>query len=99
MQEGDWRLAKERFSEENFPKNLELVKQINALAQKKGATSSEFVLAWVLAQGNDIFVIPGTKRVKYLEQNVKGGQLQLSDNDVEEMRKFLEATTVSGSRF
>ena len=99
LEEGDWRLVNPRFSEENFPKNLELVNQIHALAEKKGVAPSELVLAWVLAQGKDFFVIPGTKKVKYLEQNVKGGQIQLSNEDLEEMQKIIKSATISGSRY
>ena len=59
-----------RFQGENFQKNLELVERIGAIAAEKGCTASQLALAWVLAQGNDIVPIPGTKRRSYLEENV-----------------------------
>ena len=88
-----------RFSKENFAKNMVLVNKIEALAEKKGVTTPEFVLAWVLAQGNDFFVIPGTKRIKYLEQNVKGGQIHLSDEELKEMRNIVDSATIAGGRY
>ncbi|KAI9271679.1 LysR family transcriptional regulator [Phascolomyces articulosus] len=88
-----------RFSRENFTKNLELVSQIESLAQKKGVTPSELVLAWVLAQGNDFFVIPGTKRLHYLEQNIKSGQITLSEQELKEMREIIDAATIVGGRY
>ncbi|KAG4217076.1 hypothetical protein PC116_g34443, partial [Phytophthora cactorum] len=65
----DYRKNFPRFSPENFPKNLELVKKFEAFAEKKGRTPSQLVLAWIMAQGEDIFPIPGTRNIKYLEQN------------------------------
>ncbi|KAI9278476.1 pyridoxine 4-dehydrogenase [Phascolomyces articulosus] len=95
----DWRLANPRFSEENFPKNLKLVEKIHALSEKKGVAPAELILSWVLAQGNDFLTIPGTKRVKYLEQNIRGGQVQLSAEELAEIRKVVDAATTSGSRY
>src|SRR5207244_1123150 len=66
----DYRRSAPRFQGENFQKNLELVKKIEELAAAKGCTPSQFALAWVLAQGDDIVPIPGTKRVKYLDDNL-----------------------------
>ncbi|KAG2221627.1 hypothetical protein INT45_001152 [Circinella minor] len=88
-----------RFSNENFAKNMELVNKIEVLAEKKGITTPEFILAWVLAQGNDFFVIPGTKRMNYLEQNIKGGQIQLSDEELKEMRDIVDSATIAGTRY
>lgn len=68
--EGDMRAATfPRFSEENFDTNAKLVNQFGDLAAKKNCTVSQFALAWLLKQGDDIFPIPGTKKIKYLEQN------------------------------
>ncbi|KAG2223698.1 hypothetical protein INT45_007276 [Circinella minor] len=97
--ENDFRRTVPRFSAENFPKNLELVKKIEELAAKKGVTASEYVLAWVLGQGDDFFVIPGTKKIKYLEQNIKGGQLELTKEEEVEMRAVIDAAQPQGARY
>ncbi|KAI8145550.1 aldo/keto reductase [Fennellomyces sp. T-0311] len=88
-----------RYSPENFAKNLELVQGIKALATKKGVTVTQFVLSWVLSQGQDFIAIPGTKRIKYLEDNVKGGELKLSQEEVAEMRKLVEEARPQGERY
>ncbi|KAI8142099.1 auxin-induced protein [Fennellomyces sp. T-0311] len=88
-----------RYSPENFPKNLELVEKIKALAAKKGVTASQFVLAWILHQGQDFFVIPGTKRMKYFEENIVGGQIKLSEAEVAEMRQLVEKAQPDGLRY
>ena len=67
---GDYRRNAPRFQGENFRKNLDLVKEIEAIASEKGCTPSQLALAWVLAQGDDLVPIPGTKRVKYLDENL-----------------------------
>ncbi|KAI8145133.1 aldo/keto reductase [Fennellomyces sp. T-0311] len=95
---GDGRRIMPRFSPENFPKNLELVQGIKELASKKGVTPSQFVLAWILHQGQDFLVIPGTKRMKYLEENVKAGEVKLSEAEVAEVRKLAEKARPHGSR-
>src|SRR3954451_13832720 len=71
LDENDFRRRGPRFQGENFQKNLDLVAQVEEIAQEKGVTASQLALAWVLAQGNDIVSIPGTKRVGYLEENAK----------------------------
>src|SRR6185503_4957201 len=74
----DWRRMNPRFSLENFQKNLDLVKQIEAMATAKGVTPSQLALAWVMARGEDIIPIPGTKRIKYLEENAAAASVKLS---------------------
>ena len=100
LAEDDWRKTSPRFFPENFTKNLNLVKEIDALAKKKNTSSPELILAWVLAQGKEFITIPGTKKVKYLEQNVKSGQqeAQLSKDELEEMRRIVNAAEISGAR-
>ena len=66
----DFRRMIPRFSKENFPKNLKLVDELTAMANKKGCTPGQLTLAWILAQGNDFIVIPGTSKIKNLEENV-----------------------------
>jgi aryl-alcohol dehydrogenase-like predicted oxidoreductase len=72
FEEGDFRRFAPSFSEENFPKNLEVVDGIQAIAQKKGCTAGQITLAWLMAQGDDIIPIPGTKKIKYLEERKSG---------------------------
>ena len=86
----DTRKNHPRFSEEHFGENLKLVSTLSEIAREKGATPSELVLAWVLAQGDDFIPIPGTKRVKYLEENAKAVYVHLSEAEVQEIRKQIE---------
>ncbi|RDW74179.1 aldo-keto reductase yakc [Coleophoma crateriformis] len=86
----DTRVSHPRFSEEHFGENLKLVETLSGLAKKKGVTPSQLVLAWVLAQGEDFIPIPGTKRVKYLEENAKAVDVKLSKEEELEIRKEIE---------
>lgn len=86
----DSRARHPRFSETHFPENLKLVDALGAVAARKGVTPSQLVLAWVLAQGDDFIPIPGTKRVKYLEENAKAIEVQLSPDEVREIRAEVE---------
>jgi len=70
LADNDWRRSMPRFEKENFGRNLELVERIKALAARKGCSTAQLALAWVLAQGDDIVPIPGTKRRRYLEENI-----------------------------
>lgn len=85
-----------RFSEENTPTNTATVNQFKVLADKKGCTVAQLALAWLLKQGDDIFPIPGTKRVKYLEENWAAQHVVLSDADEEEIDTFLKSATIAG---
>jgi aryl-alcohol dehydrogenase-like predicted oxidoreductase len=87
---GDNRLNHPRFSEEHFGDNMKLVKTLAGIGEKKGVTSSQLVLAWVLAQGDDFIPIPGTKRRKYLEENAKAIDVKLSPEEVKEIRGEIE---------
>jgi aryl-alcohol dehydrogenase-like predicted oxidoreductase len=95
----DWRRNVPRFQGENFQKNLELVKQIEELAAAKGCTPSQLALAWVLGQGDDIVPIPGTKRVKYLDDNLGAANIDLTGNDLAEIDAILPAGGAAGSRY
>lgn len=86
----DTRRNHPRFSEEHFGENLKLVETLSAMAEKKGVTPGQLVLAWVLAQGEDFIPIPGTKRVKYLEENAKAVDVRLSSAEEREIRKEIE---------
>jgi aryl-alcohol dehydrogenase-like predicted oxidoreductase len=88
-----------RFQGENFPKNLDLVKKIEQLAAAKGCTPSQLGLAWVLAQGNDIVPIPGTKRMKYLDENLGALQVSLTSEELAEIDAILPAGITSGDRY
>lgn len=92
----DNRFNHPRFSEEHFNDNLKLVQILADLANKKGCTPGQLSLAWVLAQGEDFLPIPGTKRVKYLEENAKAVEVQLSKGEEAEIRKAIES--VGGSK-
>lgn len=97
LDEDDFRRMSPRFQGDNFQKNLELVDAIKAIAEEKGCTPSQLALAWVLARGSDIVPIPGTKRRKYLEENVAAGEIELSADDLERIDKALPQ--VSGERY
>jgi aryl-alcohol dehydrogenase-like predicted oxidoreductase len=88
-----------RYQGENFYKNLELVEKVKMLASEKGCTPSQLAIAWVIAQGEDIITIPGTKRVKYLEENITAESVQLTDDDLQAINEIIPAGVVSGARY
>lgn len=88
-----------RFQGENFAKNLELVAKIEELAKGKGCTPSQLALAWVLAQGEEIFTIPGTKRARYLDENLGADDVQLTPEDLEQINAILPAGSAAGDRY
>jgi aryl-alcohol dehydrogenase-like predicted oxidoreductase len=99
LDEDDFRRTQPRFQGENFQRNLELVERVKEIADEKGCTPGQIALAWVLAQGQDIVPIPGTKRVTYLEENVAALDVELTED---EMRRLDEAAPVgaaSGDRY
>ncbi|KAI4730189.1 aldo/keto reductase [Aureobasidium sp. EXF-10728] len=85
-----------RFQQGNKEKNVEIAKQWRRLAESKGCTSAQLAIAWLLEQGDDILVIPGTKRVKYLEENCAAADVELSKEDVKEIREFAETCEIAG---
>ncbi len=95
----DYRRNSPRFQGENFRKNLELVDEINAIAADKHCAPSQLALAWVLAQGNDIVPIPGTKRRKYLEENVGALKVRLTHTDLERIDRVLPLGVAAGERY
>jgi aryl-alcohol dehydrogenase-like predicted oxidoreductase len=99
LADNDWRRSMPRFEEENFRRNMELVERIKALAAQKGCTPAQLVLAWVLAQGNDIVPIPGTKRRRYLEENVGAVDVHLTRKDLAEIDASLPPGSAVGSRY
>jgi hypothetical protein len=99
FEEGDFRKHSPRFSKENFPKNLKLVDEIIKLAKKKGCTPGQLTLAWLMAQGEDIIPIPGTKKTKYLEENMGALNVKLTSAENKEIRDMVEKAEVHGSRY
>ena len=99
FEDGDFRKFAPRFSKENFPKNLKLVDEINAIAKKKGCTASQLTLAWLLAQGDDIFPIPGTTKIDRLEENLGALKIHLSEEEKAEIRKISESAEIAGGRY
>ena len=96
---GDYRRFSPRFQGDNFNKNLQLVDKIAAMAAAKGCTISQLALAWVLAQGDHIFPIPGTKRIKYLEENVGSLNVQLSTEDLQQINQLAPKNAAAGPRY
>jgi aryl-alcohol dehydrogenase-like predicted oxidoreductase len=95
----DWRCGSPRFQGENFTKNLELVARIEQLARAKQCTPSQLALAWVLAQGQDIVPIPGTKRVRYLEENAAAAAITLSAADLKAIDAVFPKGAAAGERY
>jgi aryl-alcohol dehydrogenase-like predicted oxidoreductase len=95
----DYRRNAPRFQGENFQKNIDLVKKLEHLAQARGCTPSQLALAWVLAQGEDIVPIPGTKRLGYLQENLGAVQIQLTPTELEQINAILPLGAASGPRY
>ncbi|MEU0561774.1 aldo/keto reductase [Dactylosporangium sp. NPDC006015] len=95
----DFRRVNPRFQGENFQRNLDLVAEVRALAAAKGVTPAQLALAWVLAQGDDVVPIPGTKRRPYLEQNVAALDVPLTADDLAAIEKLSIAQDVAGTRY
>lgn len=99
LAEDDWRRTNPRFQGENFNKNLKLVEKLEEIAAEKNVTASQLALAWVLAKGDGIVPIPGTKRVKYLEQNAAAAEIELSENELKQIEDVFPQDAVSGLRY
>ena len=95
----DYRRDSPRFQGENFQKNLDLVKRVEEIARRKKCTPSQLALAWVLAQGDDIVPIPGTKQRKYLEENVRALEVELTPADLEELDEVAPPGAAAGERY
>lgn len=95
----DYRRHSPRFQGENFAKNLALVSKLEELAKKKSCSPSQLALAWVMAQGDFIFPIPGTKQIKYLEENVGSLAVQLSADELKEIDAILPPGAAAGLRY
>ncbi|MDE3185726.1 MAG: aldo/keto reductase [Bacteroidota bacterium] len=99
LEKDDYRRFSPRFMGDNFDKNIQLVKKIESIAKEKNCTPAQLALAWVMAQGDHIFPIPGTKRVKYLEENVKAVEVQLSQKDLKQIEDVFPKDAVAGTRY
>src|SRR5256886_13504224 len=95
----DWRRTNPRFAEEALQNNIKLADAVKELATKKSCTPAQFALAWVLAQGNDMIPIPGTKRVRYLEDNMGALSVQLTNEDLRLTEDRFREVAVAGERY
>lgn len=95
----DFRRTSPRFQGENFQKNLDLVAEVQGIAQEKGCTPAQLALAWVLAQGRNIVPIPGTKRVKYLEENLGALDVTLTPGDLARIDAAFPPGVATGARY
>lgn len=95
----DYRRFSPRFQGENFLKNLALVKKIEEIAAEKNCTSSQLALAWVMAQGDFIFPIPGTKRIKYLEENAGAAAIHLDETELKAIEAVFPKNAAAGLRY
>src|SRR5205085_5689010 len=97
--EGDFRKFHPRFQGENFARNIALVREVEAMASEKGCTTAQLALAWVLAQGEDIVPIPGTKRVKYLDENIGALGVKLTAEELQRLDEILPPGAAAGQRY
>lgn len=95
----DYRRFNPRFQGDNFKKNLDLVKEVEALANEKKCTPGQLALAWLLARGEDIVPIPGTKRRSYLEENIRALEVSLSKKDMERIEEVFPLHVTAGERY
>lgn len=95
----DFRRFSPRFQGENFDRNMQLVKQIETMAAERGATPAQLALAWVLAQGNDVVPIPGTRRRSYLEQNIASLDITLSQEELDKLNEIAPKGIAVGLRY
>jgi aryl-alcohol dehydrogenase-like predicted oxidoreductase len=96
---GDFRRSMPRMNDDNIDKNRELVKRIDDVAASKGCTSAQLALAWVLAQGENIIPIPGTRREKYLLENIAATEIELSADDLQTLDTLMPHGVVHGTRY
>jgi aryl-alcohol dehydrogenase-like predicted oxidoreductase len=99
LEENDMRKQMPRFREENFGKNLQLLEEFETIASDNGCTMAQLALAWLLAQGEAVVPIPGTKHVEYAVENAGAADLSLSEEDLKRVGEIIGPTTVSGDRY
>ncbi|MGN6378456.1 MAG: aldo/keto reductase [Gaiellales bacterium] len=99
LAENDFRRTNPRFADENLDRNLELLEGVEELASTRGVAPGQIALAWLLARGDDIVPIPGTKRLEYLEQNVAAADITLSPSELERIEQSFPAGSAHGQRY
>lgn len=99
LAQDDYRRMSPRFQGENFQKNLDLVKKVENLAREKNVKPSQLAIAWVMARGKDIVPIPGTKRIKYLEENAGAAEIKFSDSELKEIDEAFPMDAAAGLRY
>src|SRR3954471_551220 len=97
--EDDFRKNHPRFQGENFQRNLDLVREVERMAQEKGCTTAQLALGWVLAQGEDIVPIPGTRHIKYLDENIGALEVKLTQDDLRRLDEILPPGAAAGTRY
>jgi len=97
--EDDWRRTNPRFQGENFQRNLRLGEKMIEMAAAKSCTASQLCLAWVMSQGEDVIPIPGTKKVKYLLENLKAAEVTITKEDDEQIRALIKEIGVHGNAY
>ena len=97
--EGDFRKNHPRFQGENFDKNIQLVHEVEAMAAEKGCTTAQLALAWVLAKGDDVVPIPGTKHRRYLDENIGALDVSLTAEDLQRLDQILPPGAAAGERY
>jgi aryl-alcohol dehydrogenase-like predicted oxidoreductase len=99
LEPGDWRRSMPRFAEGNFEKNLGLARRVTELAEGKKLSPAQVALAWLLHQGDDVVPIPGTKRRRYLEENVGAAEVVLTDEDLKALDRAFPPGAAAGDRY
>ena len=99
LAEDDYRLTTPRFQGDNFQRNLDLVQRVEEIAREKRCTAGQLALAWVLARGQDVVPIPGTKRRKYLQENVGSVDVSLTNEDLARIDEVAPHQAFAGSRY
>ncbi|KAJ2368966.1 hypothetical protein H4S01_001283 [Coemansia sp. RSA 2610] len=99
LKDHDWRRTYSRFKPGHLEQNLKLVDALSEMASKQNCTSGQLALAWLLAQENNMIVIPGTKQVNYLNENFHAGKVKLGDNEIKALRKLVDNADICGGRY
>ncbi len=99
LPEGDFRKNSPRFQVENLNKNLRIVEMLEQLAAEKKCTPAQLAIAWCLAQGEDIIPIPGTKKLKYLHENIEAVKVKLTPSDIRNINNMFPPGIASGERY
>src|SRR6478672_5460456 len=97
--EDDFRKNHPRFQGENFEKNIQLVREVEEMGKEKGCTTAQLALAWVLAKGDDVVPIPGTKHIRYLDENIGALDVKLTGEDLKRLDKILPPGAAAGERY